>query len=445
MSKSFFLTQGEEERAILVGVELKGKPSRWSLEDSLAELAQLARTAGVQVVGQTYQKLERINPATLIGPGKVEELKAMKEALGCNLIIFDEELSPRQQRELEKALKVKIIDRTVLILDIFARHAKTHEGRIQVELAQYQYRLPRLTRYWTHLSRQVGGPAGGRSTMRGPGGGSTGVGLRGPGETQLEMDRRRIKERIAHLKEELEHIKTHRQLYRQRRKSVGIPIVAIVGYTNAGKSTLLNSLANANVLVEDKLFATLDPTTRRVKLPSGKEVLVTDTVGFIQKLPPQLLAAFRATLEEVLDADIIIHVVDITSPHALNQSQTVWDILRELGANHKPIITALNKIDKLEDPSRVEALASYYPNVVPISALKKIGLDRLMEKVEEILRSKYEWVELFIPYTQSYLLSLFRQWGIVESEEHRDGGVHIRGYAPPDLASKLARIRSTVM
>ena len=276
--------------------------------------------------------------------------------------------------------------------------------------------------------------------MRGPGGGSTGVGLRGPGETQLEMDRRRIKERIAHLKEELEHIKTHRQLYRERRKSAGIPVVAIVGYTNAGKSTLLNALANADVLVEDKLFATLDPTTRRVKLPSGKEVLVTDTVGFIQKLPPQLLAAFRATLEEVLDADIIIHVVDITNPHALNQSRTVWDILRELGAHNKPIITALNKIDKLDDLGKVEQLASYYPNVIPISALKKIGLDRLMAKVEEILRTKYEWVELFIPYTQSYLLSLFRQWGIVESEEPRDSGIYVRGYAPPDLMGRLRAV-----
>lgn len=441
MSKRIIPTNQEEERAILVGVELKGKPSKWSVQDSLAELAQLAWTAGVRVVGQTYQKLERINPATFIGPGKVEELKAMKEALGCNLIIFDDELSPRQQRELEKALKVKIIDRTVLILDIFARHARTHEGRIQVELAQYQYRLPRLTRYWTHLSRQVGGPAGGRSTMRGPGGGSTGVGLRGPGETQLEMDRRRIKERIAHLKEELEHIKTHRQLYRQRRKSTGIPVIAIVGYTNAGKSTLLNALANADVLVEDKLFATLDPTTRRVKLPSGKEVLVTDTVGFIQKLPPQLLAAFRATLEEVLDADIIIHVVDITNPHALNQSRTVWDILHELGANTKPVITALNKIDKLEDLTRVEELAFYFPNVIPISALKKIGLDRLMRKVEEIIQKKYEWVELFIPYTQSYLLSLFRQWGIVESEEPSDSGVYIRGYVPPDLVGKLEKVK----
>jgi len=441
MSKRIIPINQEEERAILVGVELKGKPSRWSVEDSLAELAQLAWTAGVRVVGQTYQKLERINPATFIGPGKVEELKAMKEALGCNLIIFDDELSPRQQRELEKALKVKIIDRTVLILDIFARHARTHEGRIQVELAQYQYRLPRLTRYWTHLSRQVGSPAGGRSTMRGPGGGSTGVGLRGPGETQLEMDRRRIKERIAHLKEELEHIKTHRQLYRQRRKSAGIPVVAIVGYTNAGKSTLLNALANADVLVEDKLFATLDPTTRRVKLPSGKEVLVTDTVGFIQKLPPQLLAAFRATLEEVLDADIIIHVVDITNPHALNQSRTVWDILHDLGANTKPIITALNKIDKLENPGKVEELASYFPNVIPISALKKIGLDRLMGKVEEILQKKYERVELFIPYTQSYLLSLFRQWGIVESEEPNESGVYIRGYVPPDLMGRLEKVK----
>ena len=429
------------ERALLVGVELKGQRNGWPVEDSLAELAQLARTAGVEVAGQTYQKLEHINPATYIGSGKVEEVKVLKDHLGCNVIIFDDELSPRQQRELEKALKVKIIDRTALILDIFARHARTHEGRIQVELAQYQYRLPRLTRYWTHLSRQVGSPAGGRSTMRGPGGGSTGVGLRGPGETQLEVDRRRIKERIAQLQRELEHIRTHRQLYRQKRKRAAIPVVAIVGYTNAGKSTLLNALANADVLVEDKLFATLDPTTRKVKLPGGKEILVTDTVGFIQKLPPQLLAAFRATLEEVLDATILLHIVDITNPHALTQSRTVWEVLEDLGAMGKPIITALNKIDKLEDKSILERVANLYPNVVAISALRKIGLDKLLERIEETLKRQYKLIEVFIPYSQGHLIDLCHRQGIIEGERHENKGVFIKGYMPAELAEKLSNHR----
>lgn len=277
--------------------------------------------------------------------------------------------------------------------------------------------------------------------MRGPGGGSTGVGLRGPGETQLEVDRRRIKERIAQLQRELEHIRTHRQLYRQKRKRAAIPVVAIVGYTNAGKSTLLNALANADVLVEDKLFATLDPTTRKVKLPGGKEILVTDTVGFIQKLPPQLLAAFRATLEEVLDATILLHIVDITNPHALTQSRTVWEVLEDLGATGKPIITALNKIDKLEDKSILERVANLYPNVVAISALRKIGLDKLLERIEETLKRQYKLIEVFIPYSQGHLIDLCHRQGIIEGERHENKGVFIKGYMPAELAEKLSNHR----
>ncbi|MFQ5886093.1 MAG: GTPase HflX, partial [Anaerolineae bacterium] len=357
------------ERGFLVGVELKRQKSVWRAEDSLAELAQLARTAGIEVVGSTIQRLDRARPATFIGKGKVQELKALKGELKPDVILFDEELSPRQQRNLEEELDLKIVDRTALILDIFAKHARTHEGRLQVELAQYEYRLPRLTRLWTHLARQVGGTA----ARGGPGG----VGVRGPGETQLETDRREIGRRIAHLRQQLEEVRTHRRLYRRRRRRAAIPVVAIVGYTNAGKSTLLNALAGSDILVEDKLFATLDPTTRRVTLPNGRVTLFTDTVGFIQKLPTQLVAAFQATLEEIAEADLLLHILDITHPHVQEQSVAVEETLRQIGADHRPLLTALNKIDLLpssEISPLLAEIARRYPNCVPISALKGTGL-----------------------------------------------------------------------
>ncbi|HXV44191.1 MAG TPA: GTPase HflX, partial [Anaerolineae bacterium] len=327
-----------------MGIELKrprnGRIS-FSVEDSLEELAALADTAGLTVEGGTYQRLDSIHPGTLIGGGKAEELQSFRDELAIDVFVFDEELSPRQQRELEKLLQVKVVDRTALILDIFARHARTREGQLQVELAQYEYRLPRLTRMWTHLARQAGGRAGGASG---------GVGVRGPGETQLEVDRREINQRIAHLKEELEKVRAHRARHRKQRQRAGIPVAAIVGYTNAGKSTLLNALAQADVYAADQLFATLDPTTRRVALPSGLEVLFSDTVGFIQKLPTDLVAAFRATLEEITEADLILHVVDITHRNAAEQAATVADTLTEIGATHAPVLVALNKIDRLDDP-----------------------------------------------------------------------------------------------
>ncbi|MEA3342029.1 MAG: GTPase HflX, partial [Chloroflexota bacterium] len=312
----------------------------WPVEESLDELAQLARTAGIGMVGQMVQRLEHPNPATFIGSGKVEELMEEVNYAVANVVIFDNELSPRHQRELEKALGdgVKLLDRTALILDIFAQHARTREGALQVELAQYEYRLPRLTRAWTHLARQAGGRAGGATG---------GVGVRGPGETQLETDRRVIGRRIAQLKRELEKVRAHRGRHRARRRREDVPVVSIVGYTNAGKSTLLNSLAGADVLAKDKLFATLDPTTRRVALPGGGVALFTDTVGFIQKLPTQLVAAFRATLEEVVEADLLLHVMDITHPQVMRQAKAVDETLEEIGAADKPTINVLNKIDRL--------------------------------------------------------------------------------------------------
>lgn len=427
-------TQSPQERAVLVGVEIKRR-RRWQesfpLEESLAELHRLAETAGLEVVGEVTQRLERPNPATLIGKGKVQELKVMVEATDANVVVFDEELSPRQQRELEKVLgdEVKVLDRTALILDIFAQRAHTKEGVLQVELAQYIYRLPRLTRAWTHLARQAGGAAGR--------GGIGGVGLRGPGETQLEVDRREIKRRIAQLRKELEEVRAHRELYRKRRREVPVPVVSLVGYTNAGKSTLLNALTDARVYADDKLFATLDPTTRRVKLPGGQEILLTDTVGFIQKLPAQLVAAFRATLEEILEADVIVHVVDITHRAADRQARTVAQVLTELGAGDKPVVMALNKADLLSEADLAERKA-LFPDGVVISALKGWGLEELLSRVEEALRERMVPVTVHIPYGKDDMVALFHRMGIVEDEQFTGQGTLLRGRVPANVAAWLA-------
>lgn len=361
------------------------------------------------------------------------------------MILFDEELSPRQQREIERAVNdesVKVLDRTALILDIFAKHARTREGALQVELAQYEYRLPRLTRAWTHLARQAGGGAAR--------GGVAGVGLRGPGETQLEVDRREIGRRIAQLKRELEEVRAHRLRHRQKRRSAALAAISIVGYTNAGKSTLLNQLTalagpehtSAGVLAADMLFATLDPTTRRVRLPGGREVLISDTVGFIQKLPTTLVAAFRATLEEILEADLLLHVVDITHPNALQQARTVGEVLRELGAVDKPMVTALNKIDLLPDPAVVaERLAGEFPDAVPISAATGQGLNDLLARVEEVLNRNLLPLRALIPYSEGDLVSLWHTHGLIERERHTPEGVLLEGMLPQPLYGRFQPYR----
>ncbi len=433
-------TQNPQERAILVGVERKRprRRSTFTLSESMAELARLAETAGLEVVGEITQHLDRPHPATLIGKGKLQELKLLVEATGANVVIFDEELSPRQQRELEEFLgeEIKVLDRTALILDIFAQRAQTKEGVLQVELAQYIYRLPRLTRAWTHLARQAGGAAGR--------GGIGGVGLRGPGETQLEVDRREIKKRIAQLRKELEEVRAHRELYRKRRKEAEIPVVSLVGYTNAGKSTLLNALTDSQVYADDKLFATLDPTTRRVVLPGGQEILVTDTVGFIQKLPTQLVAAFRATLEEIREADVLIHVVDITHSAAHSQIATVNHVLRELKADHIPVVMALNKID-LIPPEQRDARVREFPGGVPISAAQKWGLEELLSRVEEALQERLVPVRVHIPYERNDLVALFHRTGIVEDERFTEQGTWLRGRVPAHVASRLDAYRVSGM
>lgn len=421
------------ERAFLAGVELRDHKNVLSLDDSLAELALLADTAGVDVVGEITQRLQRPNVETYIGPGKVEELKALAEETLAEVVIFDDELSPRHQRELEKALgkNIRVIDRTALILDIFAQHAHTKEGMLQVELAQYEYNLPRLTRAWTHLERQAGG-GGGRAGSTG------GVGLRGPGETQLEVDRRTIRKRIAHIKKELEKVEAHRLRYRAQRKRSRIPTVALVGYTNAGKSTLLNRLAKADVYVADQLFATLDPTTRRVQLPGDNTALFTDTVGFIQKLPTTLVAAFHATLEEIAEADLLLHIVDISHPNALGQYQAVLQTLEEIGAGHIPMITALNKADRLKDPENAARILENFPKSVAISALKGAGMDGLLMLVQEELFEAFEPIGVRLPYKEGALISLYHELGQVERVEHERGGVLIHGSLPGRLLAQFA-------
>jgi GTP-binding protein HflX len=420
------------ERVFLVGVEIHRREQLLGLEDSLTELALLANTAGVEVVGQLTQKLDRPHVETYIGPGKVEELKALTEETLAEVVIFDGELSPRHQRELEKAMgrNVRVIDRTALILDIFAQHAHTREGMLQVELAQYEYNLPRLTRAWSHLERQAGG-GGGRAGSTG------GVGLRGPGETQLEVDRRSIRQRIAHLKRELEKVEAHRMRYRAHRKRARIPTVALVGYTNAGKSTLLNKISKSEVYVADQLFATLDPTTRRVQLPGSDLALFTDTVGFIQKLPTMLIAAFHATLEEIADADLLLHVVDISHPNALNQFQAVQDTLKAIEAGHIPVITALNKADLLKHQETAREILKDYPKAVAISALRGTGLSDLLHLVREELYESYSPIHVRLPYQQGALISLFHELGQVERVEHERGGVVMEGRIPGRLVAQF--------
>src|SRR5512135_1859638 len=356
-------TKPPRERAFLVGVQLRDHENLLPMEDSLSELSLLADTAGLDVIGEVTQRLDHPHPDTFIGAGKTQELQTLAEETLADVVIFDDELSPRHQRGLEKILgeNVRVVDRTALILDIFAQHAHTSEGMLQVELAQYEYLLPRLTRQWTQLARQAGG-GGGRTGSTG------GVGLRGPGETQLEVDRRSIRTRIAHLKRELEKVRAHRMRYRAQRKRSRVPTVVLVGYTNAGKSTLLNRVASSDVYVANQLFATLDPTTRRVELPGGHQALFTDTVGFIQKLPTTLVAAFHATLEEITDADLLLHVVDISHPNALNQYQAVQETLEAIGAGRIPAVTALNTTDRLSRLDAARSTARQYPKAVAISA-----------------------------------------------------------------------------
>lgn len=373
MPKGFLDIKKNRERAVLVGVDAKDTRDGWSIENSLEELKNLSKTAGAEVVGEIVQKLSRPSATHYLGKGKLQELLNLKNSSQYDTVIFNDELVPRQQRNLEDLLKAKIIDRTALILDIFARRAWTKEGKLQVELAQLQYLLPRLAGQWSHLERLGGG-----------------IGTRGPGESQLETDRRLIKSRISHLKREISAVSKHRELYRRNRKRRNLPVVALVGYTNAGKSTILNALCQANVVAEDELFSTLDPVTRKLRLPDGRYILITDTVGFIHKLPPLIVAAFHATLEELTEADILLNVVDITSPDAANQSQTVEDILQDMKLLEKPRLTVINKMDRVvksigEAREITLSLKSPPETTIAISAKKKWNIDGLLEMIAILL------------------------------------------------------------
>jgi GTP-binding protein HflX len=431
------ITEAPPEPALMVGVQIRSEVDpRFTLDDSLRELELLAETAGLAVVGEVTQNLSSPNSRTFVGSGKLDEIKLLADELDAKIILFDEELSPRHQRELEKELgnDKRVIDRTALILDIFAQHANTREGMLQVELAQYRYRLPRLTGAWTHLARQTGG-ASGRS------GGVGGVGLRGPGETQLEVDRREIKKKIVKLEDELDKVREHRNRHRQQRRKSNIPVVALVGYTNAGKSTLLNKLTKADIYVADQLFATLDPTTRQLELPTGETVLLTDTVGFIQKLPTDLVAAFRATLEEIVEADLLIHMVDASHKNAQSQRLTVLETLEEIGAAEIPILTVYNKIDLLSSDEFEEIKRLAEPNSVFISALTGDGLGELAEAIAVGSYQTFVHVKVKLPYEEGRLVSLMHEKGHVIDIQHLEDGILVDGMLPRQLLAFFEEYR----
>ena len=409
-----------QERAFLVAVDT-GQDEGWTAEESLTELASLAITAGAEVVGAEWQNRRHVDPNWYVGKGKAEELVHAKSETGLTLLIADDELSPNQQRALESLLGVKVLDRSGLILDIFAQHARTHEGRLQVELAQLEYQLPRLTRLWTHLSRTQGG-----------------IGSRGPGETQLETDRRVIRDKIKKLKDRVDNVRRQRDTAARSRDRRLVPTVAIVGYTNAGKSSMLNALVGQEAaLAEDKLFATLDPTSRMVKLGDGQSVVATDTVGFIHKLPHQLVDAFRSTLEEVNRADVLLEVVDVADTHAPEHRQTVQQVLDELGAGEKPRLLVYNKAD-LVDPAAADGSvpAPMIAGSVLVSALSGYGIDTLRARLAQLLSDLWEEVDVALPYSEGELLSRVRERGTVEIG-YRARDVHVKGRVAPSLATEL--------
>jgi len=407
------------ETVILVG--LQTPKSVLPAEETLRELSLLVKTAGAKPLAEVVQKRPVVDAAYYVGKGKAEEIAVLAGELAVDCIVFDDELSPVQIRNLEAATGVRVVDRTALILDIFAGRARTSEGKLQVELAQANYRLPRLTGRGAQMSRLGGG-----------------IGTRGPGEKKLEVDRRHLRVRIAELKRELEEVKKHRSLHRRSRQAIPLPLVTLVGYTNAGKSTLLNALTGAEALVEDMLFATLDPTTRRVRLPGGREFLLTDTVGFIRKLPHHLVAAFRATLEEVLQADLLLHIVDTAHPQAAGQIAAVTEVLQQLGAADRPQLLVFNKLDEPEARAALPALSRGYPDHVAVSAAQSLGLAELLEKAEALLQHDDCRLTLTVPFGREDLLTIMRRHGRIESVEYTTAGIDVKAILPRLWAAKVS-------
>jgi GTPase len=409
------------ERALLIGLEKQGV-SKWDLRDSLEELAELATSAGAEVVDTVTQKLQKPTAPYYIGKGKAEEIKHSFHDREVTSVIFDDELSPAQGRNLENLLARKVLDRTQLILDIFAQRARSREGRLQIELAQLQYLLPRLTRMWDHLSRQTGG-----------------IGTRGPGETQLEVDRRRVQERIARLERELEAVRKTRAVQRQGRKRHQWPVAAVVGYTNAGKSTLLNLLTGADLVAENRLFATLDPTTRSFVLPNKQRVLLTDTVGFLRKLPHTLIESFKATLEEVSEADLLIHIVDLSHPRVDDQMEAVDGVIKELEAFGKQTVIVFNKIDNLANRELAETYTKRFPGSVAISARTGEGVNNLVQALQDALSAWRLRSRFRIPASESALIAEIHRVGHVLELHYEGDGALIVAHVPPELGQKLAK------
>ncbi|MBI4040306.1 MAG: GTPase HflX [Deltaproteobacteria bacterium] len=416
----------ELEHAFLVGIWRPGQV-RWQAEDSFHELKELTRTAGAQVVGEAFQHLKSIHPRFFIGTGKVQEMKDQVFTCGADLVILDEELTPAQQNHLAEVLEVKVLDRTGLILDIFSQRAKSKEGKLQVELAALEYLYPRL-KGQGHLMSRLG----------------AGIGTRGPGETKLETDRRRMRDRISKLKDEIQSIQQSRELHRRKRKAIPMPVVTLVGYTNTGKSTLLNALTHAQVFAENKLFATLDPTTRRLRLPSGHDILLTDTVGFIKKLPVELIDAFRATLEELEESDVLVHVMDASDPYLSERVKEVMNVLTQLGVDQKPMLYVYNKEDCVKDLRHVFIRQGRLQPSCTISALNHSGLDTLLKELEKMTDHFYEWIDLSIPITDQKTLALIHACGVVAEVKYSEKTIQLKAHVTHPMAEKLRQLANKI-
>ncbi len=415
-------TAAPQDRAVLIGV-YSGSSEKKQCEEHLEELAQLCNTLGIEPSSKMACGVRKFTAATFLSEGKLEEVVAEVKSLGVNLVIFDDEIRPSQQRNLEEVFGLTVMDRTEVILEVFSQHARSREARLQVELAQVKYQFPRLRRLWTHLSRQRGG----------------GVQLKGEGEKQIELDKRLLQKRLQQLEGELKEMTLHRETQRTGRQRSGMATFAIIGYTNAGKSTLLNALTDAGVLVEDKLFATLDTTTRKFALPNKQEILLIDTVGFIRKLPHQLVAAFRSTLEEAVHADFLLHVVDVSHPNAEEQAEATLEVLKELGAHDKPIITVLNKIDNCQNKLMLQRMRIKYTKTVRISALKQEGFDELLERMEQSLAERRRELHLRIPQSDYGKVSEVLRWGKVIHQEYEGNDVLLHAELPLPQAARVEK------